>query len=218
MARMSYHAELNALRQDLLRMGTLVEEAIRLAVESLKERDPDKARQVFELEEQVDRMELDIERRCLNLIALQQPMASDLRQIGMTLKVITDLERMADHAYDIAKVSLRLGNEPLVKPLVDIPRMADIAQKMVRDGLKAFVEGDVELARAMVDRDDDLDHLFNQIFRELLMIMREKPGNVDQATQLLMVGSHLERIGDHATNLAEWVIYLVTGERKELND
>jgi len=218
MARMSYHAELNALRQDLLRMGTLVEEAIRLAVESLKERDPDKARQVFELEEQVDRMELDIERRCLNLIALQQPMASDLRQIGMTLKVITDLERMADHAYDIAKVSQRLGNEPLVKPLVDIPRMADIAQKMVRDGLKAFVEGDVELARAMVDRDDDLDHLFNQIFRELLMIMREKPGNVDQATQLLMVGSHLERIGDHATNLAEWVIYLVTGERKELND
>lgn len=218
MARMSYHAELDALRQDLLRMGTLVEEAIRLAVESLKERDPDKARQVFALEEQVDHMELDIERRCLNLIALQQPMAGDLRQIGMTLKVITDLERMADHAYDIAKVSIRLGNEPLIKPLVDIPRMADIAQKMVRDGLKAFVEGDVELARAMVDRDDDLDHLFNQIFRELLMIMREKPGSVDQATQLLMVGSHLERIGDHATNLAEWVIYLVTGERKELND
>lgn len=218
MARMSYHAELDALRQDLLRMGTLVEEAIRLAVESLKERDQDKARQVFALEEQVDHMELDIERRCLNLIALQQPMAGDLRQIGMTLKVITDLERMADHAYDIAKVSIRLGNEPLIKPLVDIPRMADIAQKMVRDGLKAFVEGDVELARAMVDRDDDLDHLFNQIFRELLMIMREKPGSVDQATQLLMVGSHLERIGDHATNLAEWVIYLVTGERKELND
>ncbi|WPD18374.1 phosphate signaling complex protein PhoU [Thermaerobacter composti] len=218
MTRISYHAELDALRQDLLRMGTQVEEAIRLAVDSLKERDAAKARRVLELEDQADRMELDIERRCLNLIALQQPMASDLRQIGMTLKVITDLERMADHAHDIAKVTLRLGSEPLIKPLVDIPRMAEIAEKMVRDGLKAFVEGDVELARAMVARDDELDHLFNQIFRELLMIMREKPGTVEQATQLLMVASHLERIGDHATNLAEWVIYLVTGVREELND
>ncbi|ADU51754.1 phosphate uptake regulator, PhoU [Thermaerobacter marianensis DSM 12885] len=218
MARVSYHAELDALRQDLLRMGTQVEEAIRLAVESLKERNADKAQRVLTLEDEVDRMELDIERRCLNLIALQQPMAGDLRQIGMTLKVITDLERMADHAHDIAKVTLRLGDEPLIKPLVDIPRMAEVAEKMVRDGLKAFVEGDVELARAMVARDDELDHLFNQIFRELLMIMREKPGTVDQATQLLMVGSHLERIGDHATNLAEWVIYLVTGVRQELND
>ena len=218
MARVSYHAELDALRQDLLRMGTQVEEAIRLAVESLKERDDGKARRVLALEDEVDRMELDIERRCLNLIALQQPMAGDLRQIGMTLKVITDLERMADHAHDIAKVTLRLGQEPLIKPLVDIPRMAEIAEKMVRDGLKAFVEGDVDLARAMVDRDDDLDHLFNQIFRELLMIMREKPGTVEQATQLLMVASHLERVGDHATNLAEWVIYLVTGVRQELND
>ncbi|GAB6876699.1 phosphate signaling complex protein PhoU [Thermaerobacter litoralis] len=218
MARISYHAELDALRQDLLRMGTQVEEAIRLAVDSLKERDEAKARRVLELEDEADRMELDIERRCLNLIALQQPMAGDLRQIGMTLKVITDLERMADHAHDIAKVTLRLGGAPLIKPLVDIPRMAEIAEKMVRDGLKAFVEGDVELARAMVARDDDLDHLFNQIFRELLMIMREKPGTVDQATQLLMVASALERIGDHATNLAEWVIYLVTGVRQELND
>ncbi|QIA27496.1 phosphate signaling complex protein PhoU [Thermaerobacter sp. PB12/4term] len=218
MARVSYHAELDALRRDLLRMGTQVEEAIRLAVESLKERNAEKAHRVLALEDEVDRMELDIERRCLNLIALQQPMAGDLRQIGMTLKVITDLERMADHAHDIAKVTLRLGDEPLIKPLVDIPRMAEVAEKMVRDGLKAFVEGDVELARAMVARDDELDHLFNQIFRELLMIMREKPGTVDQATQLLMVGSHLERIGDHATNLAEWVIYLVTGVRQELND
>ncbi|EKP95471.1 phosphate signaling complex protein PhoU [Thermaerobacter subterraneus] len=218
MARVSYHAELDALRRDLLRMGTQVEEGIRLAVESLKERNAEKAHRVLALEDEVDRMELDIERRCLNLIALQQPMAGDLRQIGMTLKVITDLERMADHAHDIAKVTLRLGDEPLIKPLVDIPRMAEVAEKMVRDGLKAFVEGDVELARAMVARDDELDHLFNQIFRELLMIMREKPGTVDQATQLLMVGSHLERIGDHATNLAEWVIYLVTGVRQELND
>ncbi|QBS38301.1 phosphate signaling complex protein PhoU [Thermaerobacter sp. FW80] len=218
MTRVSYHAELDALRRDLLRMGTQVEEAIRLAVESLKERNAEKAQRVLALEDEVDRMELDIERRCLNLIALQQPMAGDLRQIGMTLKVITDLERMADHAHDIAKVTLRLGDEPLIKPLVDIPRMAEIAEKMVRDGLKAFVEGDVELARAMVARDDELDHLFNQIFRELLMIMRERPGTVDQATHLLMVGSHLERIGDHATNLAEWVIYLVTGVREELND
>ncbi|PZN09472.1 MAG: phosphate transport system regulatory protein PhoU [Bacillota bacterium] len=218
MTRVSYHAELDALRRDLLRMGTQVEEAIRLAVESLKERNAEKAQRVLALEDEVDRMELDIERRCLNLIALQQPMAGDLRQIGMTLKVITDLERMADHAHDIAKVTLRLGDEPLIKPLVDIPRMAEIAEKMVRDGLKAFVEGDVELARAMVARDDELDHLFNQIFRELLMIMREKPGTVEQATQLLMVASHLERIGDHATNLAEWVIYLVTGVREELND
>jgi phosphate transport system protein len=198
-------------------MGSLVEKAIAEAVRSLAERDLELAEKVVTGDDLIDGMELDIENRCLRLLALQQPMASDLRVIGTALKIVTDLERMADHASDIAKVTIRLQGQPLIKPLVDIPRMATIAREMTRQSLDAFVQRDVNMALAMIESDHEVDHLYSQIFRELLTYMMEDPRTIQQATYLLFVGMYLERIADHATNLGEWIIYMVTGEKKELN-
>lgn len=218
MAREIFHQQLEELQEELLKMGTLVEEAIHRAVRSLSEKDSALAHQVIDADDQVDEAELDIERRCLALFALQQPMATDLRLVGTALKFITDLERMADHAVDIAKITLRLEGQPLIKPLVDIPRMAELAQAMVREALASYVNRDAELAYAMIARDDEVDHLYGQIFRELLTYMMEDPRTIKQATHLIFVAMYLERIADHATNLGEWTIYMVTGERKELNN
>ncbi|WP_370636984.1 phosphate signaling complex protein PhoU [Gelria sp. Kuro-4] len=198
-------------------MGSLVEKAIAEAVRSLAERDLELAEKVVAGDDLIDTMELDIENRCLRLLALQQPMASDLRVIGTALKIVTDLERMADHASDIAKVTIRLQGQPLIKPLVDVPRMAAIAREMTRQSLDAFVQRDVNMALAMIESDHEVDHLYSQIFRELLTYMMEDPRTIQQATYLLFVGMYLERIADHATNLGEWIIYMVTGEKKELN-
>lgn len=217
MAREQFHRELQALEQDILRMGALVEEQMARAVQSLSERNLELADQVIADDDLVDAMEMDVERRCLSLIALQQPMAGDLRTISTAWKIITDLERMADHAADIAKVTKRLAHEELVKPLVDIPRMATIAAHMVRTALNAYVERDVAMALDMIRMDDEVDHLYGQIFRDLLTIMRERPETIGQGTYLLFVANYLERIADHATNLGEWVQYMVTGVRKELN-
>lgn len=199
-------------------MGTLVEETIYKAVRSLQDRDLDLAREVVAGDSVIDNMELDIERRCLELFALQQPMARDLRTIGTALKITTDLERMADLATDIAKITIRMQGEPLIKPLVDIPRMAEIARSMLRDSLNAYVNHDDQLAMEMIERDHEVDHLYAQIFRELLVLMMEDPRKITQGTYLLFVAKYLERIGDHATNLGEWIIYMTTGERKELNN
>lgn len=217
MSRKSFHAELDELQRDILRMGTLVEGQIDKAVRSLAQKDSNLAQDVILRDDMVDAMELDIERTCLELLALQQPMAADLRIIGTALKIVTDLERMADHAVDIARVTIRLEGQPLIKPLIDVPRMAEIAQSMIRDGLKAYVDQDMELAIRMVERDHDIDRLYSQVFRELLTYMMEDVAKITQATYLLFVASYLERIADHATNLGEWIIYMVTGERKELN-
>lgn len=215
--RNSFHDELRKLQDDLLKMGSLVEEAIFLAVNSLAKQDSELAQRVIDGDDRIDDYELEIERNCLRLLALQQPLAKDLRIIGTALKIITDLERMADHAVDIAKITLKMADQPLIKPLVDIPRMAQIAKDMTRDSLTAYVNQDKELAYVMIKRDDEVDHLYNQIFRELLLIMMEDPKKINQATLLSIVGLHLERIADHATNLGEWVIYMVTGVREDLN-
>ncbi|MCL8206661.1 MAG: phosphate signaling complex protein PhoU [Actinomycetia bacterium] len=215
MAREQFHTELKSLEQEILRMGTLVEEQIARAVDSLTTRDLKVAQQVIADDDRVDDLEMEIERRCLTLLALQQPMAGDLRVVSTALKIITDLERMADHAADIANVTRRLGHEPLIKPLVDIPRMATVAAHMVRSALNAYIARDVEMARDMIRMDDEVDRLYGQIFRELLDIMRQDPDSVFQATYLLFVANYLERIADHATNLGEWVQYMVTGRRKE---
>jgi phosphate transport system protein len=218
MTRQSYKEEVESLRNDLLKMAHLVEKSIIKSVESLANKDIELARKIIADDDIIDDMEHDIEKRCLRLLALQQPMASDLRAIGTALKIITDLERMADHASDIAKITIRLDGQPLIKPLIDIPRMANIAESMIHDVLTAFVEGDVELAEEVSKRDDDVDNLYAQIFRELLLIMMEDPRTITQATYLLFVAQYLERVADHVTNLSEWVIYMVTGERKELNE
>ncbi|SES92904.1 phosphate signaling complex protein PhoU [Anaerobranca gottschalkii] len=216
--RQSFHDNLNNLVTDLLIMGDLVEQSIQKSVTALKNQDLQLANEVIEQELIIDEMELKIEDKCLKLIAMQQPMAKDLRKIATGLKIITDLERIADHAHDIAKVAIRLGSEPLIKPLVDIPRMAEKVQLMVKKALDAFVQENIDLALEVCKDDDEVDSLHNQIFRELLTYMMEDPKNISQGTQLLFVSSYLERIGDHATNLGEWLIYMVTGERKELND
>ncbi|MDA8064352.1 MAG: phosphate signaling complex protein PhoU [Thermaerobacter sp.] len=215
--RSSFHLELENLQQDVLKMGTLVEGAIVDAVRSLAQKDSELARKVLREDDLVDDLEMGIERRCLTLFALQQPMARDLRIIGTALKIITDLERMGDHACDIAKVTLRLENQPLIKPLIDIPRMAEIGRAMIQKALRAYMEEDGGLAMEMIQMDDQLDHLYKQIFRELLVLMMENPNTIEQAAQLLMVGQYLERIGDHATNLGEWILYMISGERKRLN-
>lgn len=216
--RRQFQDELKHLDEKLLLMGNLVEQSIEKAVRALKEQDMELAQQVIDEDDKIDQYELDIEAECLTLIARQQPMARDLRKIATGLKIITDLERIADNASDIAKVTLRIGNEPLIKPLIDIPRMAAIARAMVNNALDSFVDENVELAYQVCRDDDEIDGCHHQIFRELLTYMMEDPRNIKQATHLLFVSSYLERIGDHATNLGEWLIFLVTGERKELNN
>jgi len=216
--RHTFDRALEELQQEILRMGSLVEQAIYNAVHSLATQDVNLAEQVIKGDRLIDQMELDIEDKCLKLIATQQPIAIDLRKISTGFKIITDLERMADHSVDIARITRRLAGQPLIKPLVDIPRMAALAQQMVKDGLDAYVKGDVELARTLNAKDDEVDHIYSQIFRELLTYMMEDPRTITQATYLLFVGRYIERIADHATNIAERVIYLVTGERPDLND
>ncbi|NLG87159.1 MAG: phosphate signaling complex protein PhoU [Firmicutes bacterium] len=217
MARKSFQLELEQLQQDILKMGALVEKAIADAVRSLADKDLVLAQEVVDGDDFIDELELSIENCCLRLLALQQPMASDLRVIGTALKIVTDLERMADYAVDIAKITIRLQGQPLIKPLIDVPRMASIAQDMTRQSLDAFVERDVNMALSMIEMDHEVDHLYSQVFRELLTYMMADPRTINQATYLLFVARYLERIADHATNLGEWIIYMVTGEKKELN-
>lgn len=215
--RSGFHEELESLEQSLLAMGGLVSQAVRDSVTALKELNQPLAEQVIERDDQLDDMQVEIENRCLRLIALQQPMAGDLRTIGTVLKMVTDLERMGDHAVDIARTALKLSGETLIKPLIDIPRLGEIAQEMLGIGLRAFVDRDADLAQTLADRDDDVDHLYSQIFRELLVLMIEDPSTIRQATQLLFVAQSLERVADHITNIGEWTIYMVTGERRDLN-
>lgn len=211
--RQTYDQELETLRKELLAMGELVAAAIDDAVTSLANQDLELARKVIAGDDVIDNLEISIEDKCMVLIARQQPMARDLRIISTGLKITTDLERMGDHAYDIANVTLRIAGQPLIKPLVDIPRMAEMAQKMLYDSLEAYTRMDIALAEQVCLADDAVDDLYQQVFRELLTYMMEDPKTIGQATQLIFVGRYLERIADHATNIAEWVIYLVTGQR-----
>jgi len=211
--RQSYNQELEALRQEILEMGTRVEQAIGQAVASLSSQDLESAKNVMAGDDYIDFLESDIEDKCMLLIARQQPLARDLRIIGTGLKITTDLERVGDHAFDIAKIALSIGNQPLIKPLVDIPRMSVMAQKMLKDSLVAYINLDITLAEQVCADDDAVDDIYDQTFRELLTYMMEDPTTIKQATQLLFVARYLERVADHATNIGEWVIYLVTGQR-----
>jgi phosphate transport system protein len=182
------------------------------------EQDLSLANKVIKGDDLIDSLEIEIEEKCLEVIATQQPMARDLRRVATLFKMINDLERMADYATDIAKITLRIGHEPLIKPLMDIPRMAQLTQKMVKQALDAYVREDISLAFLVAKDDDEVDQLHGQIFRELLTIMMENPRTITQATALLFVSRWLERISDHATNIAEEVVFLVTGDKKRLNE
>lgn len=208
-----FNNELIDLKENLVKMSNLVEEAINVAIKSLVEQDIALAVRVIENDDKIDQMELDIEEQCLQMIALRHPIAKNLRMIGCGYKTVSDLERVADHAVNIAKASQYLSTKPMVKPLIDIPRMAKIAQNMLKDALDAYFNGDVELAKEVWVRDKTVDDLDKQIFRELLTFMMEDPRTISRAIHLIFVSNNIERIADHATNLAERVVYIVNGER-----
>lgn len=211
-------SQLSDLHREILRMGQLVTEMIDRAVLSLARQDVELARQVIAADDEIDKLLIDIEVRSLQLMALQQPMARDLRAVGTGMKLVTDLERIADHATDIAEVTIKLEGQPLAKPLVDIPRMASLTQEMVREALDAYLKQDEAAARAMIEKDHEIDRLYRAIFDELVELMQKNPSIVMQATYLLHVALWLERIGDHATNLGEWTIYQRTGQLEDLNN
>ena len=206
-------ARISKLRQLLLYMASIVEQMIRSSVKSLMERDEALARQVIdECEPKVNDLEIKIDEMCINLLALYQPKASDLREITMVMKINNDLERLGDHAVNIAERSVSLVGKPPVKPLIDIPRMADIAVDMVRDSLNSFTSADADLAVDVRSRDDFVDSLRDQITRELVTYMISDPSTLERALELILIARDLERIADLATNIAEDVIFMVKGE------
>ena len=208
----AYEAELDQLRDKILLMGGYVEEAIAQAMEALRDRDADKARKVISRDKLINTLELEIDELCVELLALRQPACSDLRLIITGLKISTDLERMGDLVVNLCERVIELSREPLLKPLIDLPHMANIAMGMVREALDAYVKNDAEAARAVCKRDDEVDSLDSQIVRELLTYMMEKPGTITRGLGLIMVTRYLERIADHATNISEMVIFLVKGK------
>ena len=215
--RQGFAESLDELNQEILKMGVLVEESIRRAVKSLVDRDVGLAQKVIDDDEGVNKMELDIEDKCIVLIAREQPVAGDLRRIITSLKVVTQLERMGDHAVHVAKGTIKLSPEPYMKPLVDIPRMGEIAAQMLHDGLTAFVNNDEVTAQKVCLRDEDVDNLNKQVIREVLTYMMESPKYISQSINLLFISRFLERCADHVTNISEWIVYSVTGEHVELN-
>ena len=206
-----YERELQELKEEILRLGGTVEEMIESAMRSLLSRLPDLARRVIASDPKVDAGELEIDHLCLNLLALRQPAASDLRFIATALKIVTDLERIGDLAVNIAERSIELNEEPPLKPYIDIPRMAKAVSGMLHQALDAFVNRDPEQARTVLGEDDAVDKLNVQLFRELLTYMIEEPKNVSRALRITFIAKYLERIGDHATNIAQMVIFMCEG-------
>jgi len=207
-----FDEELTQLKQKLLHMGDTSQEMIGLAVKSLVERKDAYAKEVFNLEERVNHMEVEIEEEVLKLLALRQPAARDLRLLTAILKINNDLERVADQAVNISEVAVYLLKEPLLKPLIDIPKMATLAQRMIKNSLDAFVNHDADLAKEVCHDDDEVDQINDQIFRELLTYMMEDPKAITRAVDLILVSRNLERIADHATNISEDVIFIEQGK------
>jgi phosphate transport system protein len=215
--RATLDRDLNAVQDDLLRMGGLLDAAIAKSLEALAKRDQDLARQIIADDAHVNALRFHIEEACLALIATQQPAARDLRAVLAAMIIVSELERMGDYAAGIAKTVLRMGDAPLLKPLIDMPRMADECRTMVRRALDAYVAHDADMARAVAAQDDVIDNLYNQIFRELLSFIVEDPHTTTRALYLLFAAHNLERIGDRAVNISERVIFMTSGELKELN-
>lgn len=207
-----FDEELAELKQKILRMGALVEEQIQEAMKALVDRDEVLARQVIENDRRVNTLDVEIDEACLELLALYQPAARDLRFITTAMKISTELERMSDLAENVCERTIELNEEPQLKPYIDIPRMAEMALKMVWEALDAFVKGDAMLARKVLRDDDAVDELNKQLFRELLSFMVENPQTISRGIRLSFVSKYIERIADHATNVAELIVYLVEGK------
>lgn len=211
MLRVDLDRQLTHLQTEVLLLADLVNKAIVRAVDALKNRDLDDSRLLIQEDDHIDRKRYEIEDLCVDLIATRQPMAGDLRAIIALLHITVELERMGDYAEGIAKISLRMGDDPPLKPLIDIPRMADKATEMLRDSLNALTERDESKANKVLDDDDEVDALYDQVYRELLLFMIQDPRSIERATYLLWAAHDLERIADRATNIAERVIFLMTG-------
>jgi len=214
--RESFDRHLHELQDDLLVMGSMVEKALERSMEALKSRNLEMAHQVIEDDAKINQKRFDIEEKCVELIATQQPMASDLRVIIAVLNIIVDLERIADHAEGNAKIAVMIGNEPPLKPLIDLPRMNQKTVDMLRRSLDAFCNRDAETARSICGDDDEVDNLYDQVFRELLTFMAEDGRTITRATHLIWVAHNLERSADRVTNICERVVYLVTGKMSEI--
>lgn len=215
--RATFDRQLAGLRDDVLILGSMVDKALARSVEALKKRDLDDSQMIISDDMKINRKRFEIEEKCLLLLATQQPMASDLRVIAAAMSIITDLERMGDHAEGIAKINLMLGNEPLLKPLIDIPKMEDKSRDMLRRALDAFVAKDAEAARKLANEDDEVDALYNRVYHDLLDIMINDPGTISRATYLLWVAHNLERFADRITNICERIVFMVTGQMEEMN-
>jgi phosphate transport system protein len=204
-----FHEELDGLKQTLLAMGALVEDQIRLTMQALVERDDALAERVIERDREVNAYDVEVDEKCVELLALHQPAAGDLRFLTTAMKIVTDLERIGDQAVNIAQRARELNVEPQLKPYIDLPRMAQLAQTMVKESLDAFVARDTALARRVCGEDEAVDALNHQIFRELLTFMMEDPKTIPRAIRLILIARFLERVADHATNIAEMVIFMV---------
>lgn len=207
-----FHEELAALKQTLLTMGGLVEDQIHRVMRALVERDDALAQEVIDRDRRVNALDVEVDEKCVELLALHQPAAGDLRFITTAMKIVTDLERIGDQAVNIAQRAIELNREPQLKPYIDLPRMAEKAGRMVKESLDAFVNRDTELARRVCAEDEAVDALKEQVFRELLTFMMEDPRTIPRAIRLILISRFLERVADHATNIAEMVIYLVEGK------
>ena len=218
MPRETFEAELTALKERLLHLGAMVADAQRSAVQALAKSDEGVARDVIARDQTVNQLQHEIDEECVFLIASQQPVARDLRMIMSVSSIASELERMADHAKGIANLALRLIDQPMLKPLIDIPRMAEIGRELLSGQLRAFLSGDAEAACHLARRDDEVDQLNDQVFRELLLIMMNDPRTITRATYLLWVAHNLERFSDRATNIGERVVFVTAGDIVELND
>lgn len=217
-ARTTLDRELTTLRDNVLKLSHLVDGAIERSVQALKEANVDLARQVIADDEQINALRYQIEQECYLLLVLHQPAARDLRAIVTAIHIVVELERIGDHARGIAKLAITLSDEPPLKPLIDIPRMAQISREMLRAGLQAYLDSNADLAVQTVSRDDEVDHLDEQVYRELLTYMISDPRTISRATYLLWVSHNLERIADRITNICERVVFMVTGEIVESGD
>ena len=214
--RTGFHKRLREIQDDILVMGSMVEKAILHSVQALKDREVAMAKQIIADDVKVNRERFEIEEKCIRLIATQQPMASDLRTIICVLNIITELERIGDYAEGIAKIVVMIGDEPPLKPLIDIPRMAEKVNKMLHRSLNALINRDADAARQVVAEDDEVDNLYDQVFRELLTFMIEDPKTITRATWLIWVAHNLERSADRVTNICERVVFIVTGKMEEI--
>lgn len=216
MIRQHYEDDLAALNRSIMKMGLKVEEAIRRSIRSLKEKDLDLARKVIDEDEVIDKMERDLCDQCALIIAREQPVAGDLRHLISGIKIITDLERIGDHGVHIAKGTVKMADEEYVKPLIDIPRMAEQSCRMLARALEAFVEQDAEQAVAIAKEDEEIDQMHQQIVRELLTYMMQSPEKIEGGLSLMYMSRFLERTGDHVKNICEWVVFDETGEHGDL--